>query len=1118
MADGSLDPRTVALDTLVSLSPRGVEPVGVWKPGHVRMPRGATEARAYTYDWREPPGSPGNTARVRPELVATPLREVLSAAYRTQAHIAGYVMCRDGRVLDRAPRVTHSGLEWVRAEGFEVFTTCLMADVDTPGHVPWTPEYERDWREVWARGAAAGPLSTCGLYLSPKGLRLVQPLAEWLPVDDAQRRIYNWIELLINAGVWDSVRAVKDWTRLMRVPHHERPTGPVRAAEVDLSRMVPIAPPAPSKATATRPRSGSLNARALRGATIGAEATTCPAAWAEFADRAGRVIAAVGADGTWRDLYLAFSGALAEAGCPLQAVPAVVARAHAVDQSYPEWEALLVDRMNCARTTVLRAVAGERFSGRSDLARRWPALEALFAEHEERTQTGAEMRVRAQLKAASEPPVSLDAATARIERELAEVYDVLLLAGPPGLGKTEAVIRRAAALTAEGGGRIALAVPRNDLARQVYERAIAAGVATARFFGPLSHRGADGKPTCIHHDIAEPLVAGGQSLDRLFCEPRGAEPCEHAATCPARRGWEGSDEPVLVVAPHELLPQLSRAARKRGTVVVDEPPSVVETVTLSDLDIDAAVRFADAFAPDYRRAILPALHALRHLATQGGAEPVAVDAAIRGALGGVAPEVLATVADPLDDETAQGDAVLLSAMGAVSETARTAAPPLTPMAAAQVRRSIARAREVGAASKVCLALWQALEVPAGVPPTLVRADDRRAGQVALTGARRRLVDVLRRDGPVVLTSADVHTDAPAVARVLGRAPRLVVLPVDDGAPVSRTIIVSGAATRTRWLPRGLPDLGSGLLGAIRAALAWVASTPARTLVIFSWIAVEALLAVALGRPEGEALARRLELPQRILDEARREIGPLLTAWPGEIALGHYQATRGLDHLKDFDASITLGDPRPNLGDVRDAAAWVGLDGDPLADRRAGAEIEQAHGRLRLPRRTRPAWQLHIGSVVSDGWVGRPVDVQRLAGGRPRTVAAMTGADLRAAREELGMGLREMARALKVSDGTLRRWESGEHAVPVDAATGVRVLLGPSGVRRKPLEEGLLQGFPAQFMSTAPTQSVRSHGAPAQGVSGAPPATGVSGAPAAPRRARRIDLGALTGTDDHGGTR
>jgi len=1111
-----LDPHEVALNTVVSLSPHGTEPVGVWPPGHARMPRGATTARPYTYDWRAARGSPENTARVSADFVATTLREALSTVYRTQAHIAGYVLCRDGQVQARSPRVTKAGLEWVRSEGYEVMTTCMMADVDTPAHVPWTPEYTDAWREVWAGGAETGPLSTCGLYLSPKGLRLVQPLAVWLPVDEAQSRIHAWIELLVAAGVWDSVRAVKDWARLMRVPHHQRPTGPVRAPEVDLSRMVPIDAPPPSRALG-KPRTRSLGARALRGEVVGHELEVCPPEWTAFADRAGATIARVGRDGEWRDLYLAFAGALAEAGCDPAAVPAVVARAHSVDQSYPEWEALLVDRMNCARGTVQLAVGGQGFSGRGVLGRRWPALEALFAEREERTQSGAELRVRAQLRAAGPSPMTLAAATARIERELAEVYDVLLLAGPPGLGKTEAVIRRARTLMAQGGGRIALAVPRNDLARQVYERALAAGVPAARFFGPLSHRTAEGKPTCIHHDIAEPLVSGGQSLDRLFCEPRGAEPCEHAATCPARRGWEGADEPVMVVAPHELLPQLSRAARKRGTIVVDEPPTVVETVTLSDLDIDAAVRFADAFAPSYRRAILPALHALQHLATQAGGEPVAVDAAIRSALGGVAPEVLSTVADPLDDVAAQGDAVLLSAMGAVSDNATTAAPPLTPMAAAQVRRSLARAREVGAASKVCLALWQALEVPPGVPPTLLRVDDRRAGQVSLTGARRRLVDVIRRDGPVVLTSADVQVDAPAVARVLGRAPRLVVLPVDDGAPVSRTIIVSGGATRTRWLPRGLPDLASGLLGAIRAAMAWVAGTPARSLAIFSWVAIEAILAVALGRPEGPEMARRFELPQRLLDEARREIGPILAAWPGGIALGHYQATRGLDHLKEFDASITLGDPRPNLGELRDAATWVGLGGDPLADQRAAAELEQAHGRLRLPRRTLPAWQAHVGAVLVEGWAGRAVAVQRLAGGRPATVAAMGAEEFGAARVASGLSARAFGQQLRITHTAVARYESGERSVPEDVACAVRLISGnrgPSGTETP--RRGTTTGVSVP-LNVAGRDGTRS------GVFGSTSAQGVSVPPEGPaptaralRRVRRINLGALTAPD--GGTR
>lgn len=180
--------------------------------------RGCTAPHAY--DWREPPGSAANPHGIRAELVRAAVRDVIERSYPGEHHFAAYEISRDGVPLERQPRVTKSSLSWLRSEGYEVRLTALLADLDTANHVPWTPELRAEFDALWAR--AEGPLATCAAYLSPKGVRLVQPLERPVPVDEGERYLHRWLDELVAVGADPSVREAKDWTRLMRVANHVR--------------------------------------------------------------------------------------------------------------------------------------------------------------------------------------------------------------------------------------------------------------------------------------------------------------------------------------------------------------------------------------------------------------------------------------------------------------------------------------------------------------------------------------------------------------------------------------------------------------------------------------------------------------------------------------------------------------------------------------------------------------------------------------------------------------------------------------------------------------------------------------------------------------------------------
>jgi len=145
-------------------------------------------------------------------------------------------------------------------------------------------------------------------------------------------------------------------------------------------------------------------------------------------------------------------------------------------------------------------------------------------------------------------------------------------------------------------------------------------------------------------------------------------------------------------------------------------------------------------------------------------------------------------------------------------------------------------------------------------------------------------------------------------------------------------------------------------------------------------------------------------------------------------------------MADCDATVTLMDPRPNLGVERVKAAYLGLDVEGRLDALAGAELGQAHGRLRTVHRTRPGRQLHVGTVAPSGWQGRAVDVRVLPAGRPARAEGVVGAaEVLAARTALGLTAEALAGLLGVSRKTVQRYESGAREVPPDVAAAVRVL-------------------------------------------------------------------------------
>jgi hypothetical protein len=371
---------------------------GVAAPGIPAAKCSTSGCTNHTYDWREGYGSDKNSHGIRAPFHQHTIGAALAASYQTEAHFCSYALMRDGEFLSRQPRVRKNAVEWLRAEGFEVVLTTFMADVDTPDHTAWTPELKAEFKAMWINRPES--MKTCGVYFSPRGYRLIQPLASFVPVEQGEDSLHGWLQELVAAGVWESVLECKDWTRLMRTPNYaKRVMGdegePVLQQILSPSwayaDMVAIEPPKNTRGSlggsSGKPRTyspGQLAEAANYKASVANFAvpnytTDYPKEWQPWVVAVGDAIRDNWRDGKgWRDVFMALSGALARnPDCDVENIPALIGAAHLRS---PGSEHLLMDRQTIAHHAIERVVTGYGCLGIPELSRRFPeVLEAHLA-------------------------------------------------------------------------------------------------------------------------------------------------------------------------------------------------------------------------------------------------------------------------------------------------------------------------------------------------------------------------------------------------------------------------------------------------------------------------------------------------------------------------------------------------------------------------------------------------------------------------------------------------------------------------------------------------------------------------------------------------------------------
>lgn len=963
------------------------------------------------------------------------LRDALFDTYSSDAHLVAYVV--EGSTLQR--RIQKRTWESL---GVPVTVGVFFADLDTPDHGPWDFEF---YDHVMTCFEALPVLRYAGLYFTRNGARIVQPLDRRISVGDVEPYLRAWLDELIAEGlhreqVVEVDTSCRDWTRHFRLPNVRRRIKGKRkpidyvSPNPRFERMAPIEPPPPA-AVVQVPKTPA-EPRPARPAPAAFSANV-PDAWCNGVRLLGDACARI-TDGR-HGLYLALSGGLVDKGIALDHVPAIV---RAVVRCAGN-DTKVEDRVRAARNTVARAAAGDVIRGYGTLRAQWPEIASTLD---------------VALEWAAAEPLAVGTLE-QAETELAEAIrsapdGVTIIAAECGLGKTHAFLdiaieraRRphkdpnAKGKRAPPDSKTVLSVDKHSLAIQCFRELQEADVPVQRLFSPASLRDERGEFVCKKHEVARALVDGGQAMRWELCEGRGTEPCEFLDGCAATLGYEGDESARIVIGVHPLLAQLAREAGTTGLLGIDEPPPLPHSQTITLEDLDATTRELMSFDGIFAAALRPALGALwAWLLYRPSTTPVSLREALQAQQWAERADDLAWARAGTNETT---DDLAELAKAAVSEEHFRRGPPLKWEAVEMAKASPPTARRIGRASRVLNTLHFALTTP-GVAKLYATGEGDEPPAAVITHVYEPLVRALGREGRTVVLDANAATNLPLYAKALGYEPPMLSFAAPDGARVERTLLRCSKATRTGWrVSSDRFDVESGSFqNVLEGVVQWALEDPhAQSLAIIAMKPIREILEDSL-RAEDDELERRYEGRVRLLKAARERLAPILRRWRGGILWGHYGAVRGLNDMKDADLLVTLGDPRPNVTATQNDLALLELQDDEAArrvDELARAELEQAHGRLRACRRTRPARALHVGTLKpgGTGWSGE-VEFRDMVGGRPRNSSDAEPDEVVHLVQQLG-GIRATARKAGVGAMTVQRYATGERRPPHQFLLKLRAL-------------------------------------------------------------------------------
>lgn len=683
--------------------------------------------------------------------------------------------------------------------------------------------------------------------------------------------------------------------------------------------------------------------------------------------------------------------------------------------------------------------------------------------------------VRRVLEALPEPPPRVAPGeaydAARAGAVGAQDGEKVLVRVSPGAGKSHMAYALAAERQRQGLTTVLL-VQNGAAVAEAAAGLSAAGAGYRVARGVRQVTDASGRPVCGY-------IAAVTELERMGVSPRAAlcrgsdhgrelgPRCDRWDGCEAASplgDWEGApvaaDAPPVVLTTHAMAPfaLVTLGLDPRALVLVDESPGDLATVaTLTPELLRAPDAFGD-MAGRWRRAALDLVrlglaHAIEQAAA-AGAERDAVDledgmaAALQTPEGRTARrqwERFQADAPGFQGDPPEAPPELPRLMEALTQGGR---PWPHTGALVSLRARGAAGPDAGARWRMAHAL---LALCQGEAAGAALGLDREGSTLRVTVRGAVAQALAAHAGPVVVL--DGTGQCGQLAAGLGCLVREVTAVAQERGTVHRRVLAIPRATRTSWCPGGAPRWDArqaSLAGALRALVERIRADVPRG----------ARVALATFRPVAQALAAAWEGLVASAAGGERPTGPAadllapLLDHVGELRVTYYGArdTRGANVHADCDASVSLGDGYPNLGDLRAQAAAVGTDPGASGREHAAAALGQWHDRLRGVQRARELWSFHAGAVVPGGgqWDRESVTVQAPPRGRP-----VAGVDVRveaAALVKLAGSERRAALAAGVQRDALRR----ALCERVSASVAARVCAGAATLNKRWYEKSRIQ--------------------------------------------------------------
>lgn len=908
----------------------------------------------------------------------------------------------DGLPLPWQPRLNKPCLEHMRAHGYFPWCRVVMIDVDFKLHATdtWTPDKIAAFETL---RAAHPMLQGLGFYPTPGGYRAIQILDRWVEPEQHEAHLRWLIPELNRCGI-KADTVPKNWNSMFNLPNIYRKRGGVWIHThplpwpVSLDGILQVTPRITEEQVA--------KAKYVRNKiTLERDVFSGDVRESAAFMRAQR-------KGILRGLVR--TGPQHGIWCPLKKHTST-----ALDKTvmYPDGS------FNCYSDDECAKASQSAFDA---------AIEALPDVY-----TPPETDTR----------LTVSDARVKVDSWYAGYIDgtapegIQILAAPPGVGKSlgaDVMAEARAALNKRTG----FATPTNKLGIEKCRNLTAMGVPWNRIFSQSSLLDSDGNYVCKYAGKARNLQLGGLSVRAELCDGGGSNPCQYRNDCRAYIGMEGDPNALITIGTHDNVTSVIDHIGLNGVLVVDELRNATNKITVYIDEVKAFQYQVDTFEKLYIDGLTKPSHVVQQLALENVGkkqnriiDPSALmknivrgrDLYRPGHKGGRTPDVKRAVLTHA--RQASNDSV--SAI--LGEKSRTAMA-IQRLYDATLPDATDEQKQVGLLFDTCK--------DSGMQQVTVLTIDQQFE--AIVKHRR-----------TAYTGADLRRQVPVIERMNGSMDgRVESIEVQDTCKVSREHFVVANATKKGMYRNDQPYWGDKLERVAMALFAKIACRMPGKVLFVSNISVSLHMRLVMHRilRTDDTLDMKKALATGIRDDQIEScwnvMGPILSASMHKWNFAWYGDSKGTNEFSDYDGCVTFMDPWAPMDEVAlehefATGTTIDLEQESTSESIARDLIWQAEGRLRLCGRSKDAWIIRAGKLLSSdkmAWrVGDYVrtEYNRTSGRQQHTrdyVVVLNSFVVRFAR------IADAARCVGVSYDVMKEWRSGKRAVPVVYMNRINELL------------------------------------------------------------------------------